>query len=183
MEFASLESVPNELIDNAAVLGTLSLITAALFLLDLGGPRAKKPQPHALIVPQSLSKQYEIRHPNDAYNLENDLEKRMVGELRNGQERHKEKEVNNKNNSDKTSNGHANGNGFAPGNNHGQNGYSKMKDKTKRFDIYGKDVDEDDKAESELDFDDASSKTELHSPVWSKIRKGASKYFVYLLIN
>lgn len=165
------------MIDNAAVLGTLSLITAGLFLLDLGGPRAKKPQPHALIVPQSISKQYEVRPKNDVYNLESELGKRMVSEINNEHDRNKTEKENNKNKTDisghKTSNGHATGNGFGPGNNNGQNGYAKMRDKPKRFDIYGKDGDDDDK-ESELDFDDASSKTELHSPVWSKIRKGQS---------
>lgn len=39
MELASLDSIPNNLIANAAVLGSLSLAVAALFLIDLMGPR------------------------------------------------------------------------------------------------------------------------------------------------
>ncbi|GBP29220.1 hypothetical protein EVAR_20583_1 [Eumeta japonica] len=39
LELASLDSVPNNLIVNASVLGTFSLVTAALFLIDLMGPR------------------------------------------------------------------------------------------------------------------------------------------------
>ncbi|XP_026729341.1 uncharacterized protein LOC113494986 [Trichoplusia ni] len=39
LELASLDSVPKSLIVNASVLGSLSLIVAALFLIDLMGPR------------------------------------------------------------------------------------------------------------------------------------------------
>lgn len=189
------------MIDNAAVLGTLSLITAALFLLDLGGPRAKKPQPHALIVPQTtLTKQYDKgTSTTPAYNLELEREfersKRQNGEekARNGTRTENGEQAITRANGNLHANGNlrANGNGYAqtyPSNGHGitqfgRNGYEKMKEeddrpkKSKRFDIYGKDgsKDEPDGAgdrESELEFDDASSKTELHSPVWSKVRKG-----------
>ncbi|RVE45384.1 hypothetical protein evm_009956 [Chilo suppressalis] len=39
LELASLDSVPKNLIVNASVLGSLSLLVAALFLIDLMGPR------------------------------------------------------------------------------------------------------------------------------------------------
>lgn len=39
LELASLDSVPRNLVVNASVLGSLSLIVAALFLIDLMGPR------------------------------------------------------------------------------------------------------------------------------------------------
>ncbi|KAI8436234.1 hypothetical protein MSG28_004300 [Choristoneura fumiferana] len=39
LELASLDSVPHNLVVNASVLGSLSLVVAALFLLDLMGPR------------------------------------------------------------------------------------------------------------------------------------------------
>jgi hypothetical protein len=42
--YASLDSVPPDLVDNAAVLGTLALITGLLFLLDIGLSRPKPPQ-------------------------------------------------------------------------------------------------------------------------------------------
>lgn len=39
LELASLDSVPRNLVVNASVLGSLSLVVAALFLIDLMGPR------------------------------------------------------------------------------------------------------------------------------------------------
>lgn len=42
LSFAALDSVPHDLVDNAAIVGTVSLATAGLFLLDMGGPKAKK---------------------------------------------------------------------------------------------------------------------------------------------
>lgn len=42
LSFAALDSVPHDLVDNAAIVGTISLVTAGLFLLDMGGPKAKK---------------------------------------------------------------------------------------------------------------------------------------------
>lgn len=41
--YASLDSVPPDLVDNAAVLGTLALFTGLLFLLDIGLSRPKPP--------------------------------------------------------------------------------------------------------------------------------------------
>ncbi|GLV34936.1 uncharacterized protein CBL_09416 [Carabus blaptoides fortunei] len=41
LEFAALDSVPPDLVDNAAVLGTLSIIAGILFLMDLAAPRLK----------------------------------------------------------------------------------------------------------------------------------------------
>jgi hypothetical protein len=41
--YASLDSVPPDLVDNAAILGTLALVTGLLFLLDIGLSRPKPP--------------------------------------------------------------------------------------------------------------------------------------------
>lgn len=41
LSFASIDSVPQNLVDNAAILGTLAVVTGVLFLLDMGGPKAK----------------------------------------------------------------------------------------------------------------------------------------------
>lgn len=41
--------MPPNLVDNAAILGTLCVVTGALFLLDMGGPKAKKDVPPAQI--------------------------------------------------------------------------------------------------------------------------------------
>ncbi|XP_023951099.2 uncharacterized protein LOC112055297 [Bicyclus anynana] len=67
LELASLDSVPHNLIVNASVLGSFSLVVAALFLIDLMGPRiytasrpsqtdqtfsSPKPEKKVSIVPQ-----------------------------------------------------------------------------------------------------------------------------------
>lgn len=126
----------------------------------MGGPRAEKPQRHTLILPKALTKQLESKARRDLYDIEKEIEKRSSTEQASTKFDDKSKKVesdeeNIKNNQSAKSNGVKPANGEKP----------------KRFNIYGKDAEEDDK-ESELDFDDASSKTELHSPVWSKIRKG-----------
>jgi len=46
--YASLDSVPTGLVDNAAVLGTLALVTGLLFLLDIGLSRPKRPRTEQL---------------------------------------------------------------------------------------------------------------------------------------
>lgn len=46
--FASLDSVPTELVDNAAVLGALALLTGLLFLLDIGLSRPTSPRTERL---------------------------------------------------------------------------------------------------------------------------------------
>lgn len=47
LELASLDSVPRNLVVNASVLGSFSLIVAALFLIDLMGPRIYTATNHA----------------------------------------------------------------------------------------------------------------------------------------
>ncbi|CAH2037014.1 unnamed protein product, partial [Iphiclides podalirius] len=47
LELASLDSIPRNLVVNASVLGSFSLAVAALFLLDLMGPRAYFASHHA----------------------------------------------------------------------------------------------------------------------------------------
>ncbi|XP_066153405.1 uncharacterized protein [Euwallacea fornicatus] len=49
LAFASIESIPRDLIDNAAIMGTLALVTGALFLLDMGSPKKRKSSPPAQI--------------------------------------------------------------------------------------------------------------------------------------
>ncbi|KAJ3645961.1 hypothetical protein Zmor_023577 [Zophobas morio] len=71
LEFAALDSVPQDLVDNAAVIGTLSLVTAALFLLDMGGPKARKTAQQVQTPPRSISKPVETQQ---IYNIEKDGE-------------------------------------------------------------------------------------------------------------
>ncbi|XP_044272790.1 uncharacterized protein LOC123016448 isoform X2 [Tribolium madens] len=83
LEFAALDSVPEDLVDNAAIIGTLTLVTAALFLLDMGGPKAKKNNQHSQTPPRSVSKPQETKTTTQqVYEIEKDLEnekKQMKG--------------------------------------------------------------------------------------------------------
>lgn len=140
LELAALESVPSDLVDNAAILGTLSLVTAALFLLDLAGPKGKSEK--QIVYVKNTKPEIQL--------VEAKIEPKIVKKV--------ESET------AKMPNGKSNSNGINL-NIKEPNGYKQMKDKPKRFDIYGKDI-----GDSESD---AESKTaEEHSPVWSKIREG-----------
>lgn len=170
LEFASLDSVPADLIDNAAILGTLSLVTAGLFLLDMGGPRAKKYPKYGQqekagkaqdlkASPRTISQQvYEVEREKEK---NKDVEKRTKAK----------KEVNGVNE------GVVHSNGVVKDEFRQQRTqpYKQMqeKDNTKRFGIYGKDVMDFGAENSETDTDDElPPKMEQHSPVWSNIRKG-----------
>ncbi|XP_053607648.1 uncharacterized protein LOC128673667 isoform X2 [Plodia interpunctella] len=56
LELASLDSVPYKLVTNASVLGSFSLIVAALFLVDLMGPRIYTSVQHSQTDPFSSPK-------------------------------------------------------------------------------------------------------------------------------
>ncbi|XP_067216621.1 uncharacterized protein [Linepithema humile] len=58
LSLASIDSVPEDLIDNAAVLGTLCLLTALVFVVDLlmRPPRRKDKQEEARIIEKDLGK-------------------------------------------------------------------------------------------------------------------------------
>lgn len=95
MSFASIEHVPHYLIDNASVLGALSVITALLFLIDLGAPRAKK----ANKTPTKLSKATQSPTlPQYTQEMEKPAVKKTIGRqeekkvrLENGYKKMKEK--------------------------------------------------------------------------------------------
>ncbi|XP_017774314.1 PREDICTED: uncharacterized protein LOC108561054 [Nicrophorus vespilloides] len=145
LEFASLDSVPPDLIDNAAILGTLSLTTGALFLLDLAGPRAKA-MPNGIDLhqqqqqqqPRSITRALEIhkmKSRGEPFDLEPEFAR--VENERNGR-------------------------------------IKEVEESAKRFDIYGKDVEmEEKKVEEQLeDARPQKAEPEEHSPVWSKIQQG-----------
>ncbi|KAB0792991.1 hypothetical protein PPYR_12611 [Photinus pyralis] len=159
LAFAALDSVPPDLVDNAAVLGTLSLITAALFLLDLCGPRAKKAKPEPLKI-QIVSKPQPNAEEKD----------HQPTELDNGVGVHEDSTLPKK----VELNGHHQFKVSSPGDfKTTQNGYKKMKerDSGRRFGIYGKDGDGDVNHEHTGKGSEATE-SERHSPVWSQIRKG-----------
>ena len=56
LSLASIDSVPEDLVDNAAVLGALCLLTALVFIGDLlmSPPRTKNKQDQARIIEKDL---------------------------------------------------------------------------------------------------------------------------------
>lgn len=168
LELASLDAVPPQLEDNAAMLGILSLITAVLFVIDLGAPKAKPSTRTQSPLARMTSKSSIHHSPRptpqqpQSYAIESemaDIERRKLEEY----ERQKML---------KDQNGQSDQNGYKSSQ---QNGYQKMKEgkpKPRRFDIYGKDADSTDGG-SKGGKDEL---TERHSPVWSQIRKGVNKF-------
>ena len=161
---AALDSLPDDLIDNAAVLGTLSLITAALFILDLAGPRAKTPKRNATEtkkVTETKSQKTEI------YDIEKEIEpvERIQLESEKTSKTNDTKEVTTTLKNGLNHNSGPNGQNNI---NQGQQiGYKRMKNKPNKFDIYGNDL--------SLDIDtdqDTTRVPEEHSPVWSRIKQG-----------
>ncbi|KAJ8922940.1 hypothetical protein NQ315_001485 [Exocentrus adspersus] len=165
LSFAALDSVPPDLVDNAAVVGTVSLVTGALFLLDMGGPKRRKPTPI-----QSKTRR-PSKQPPEAKSISQqvqDIEK----QLEQSERAHLDK-----------SNGKARQNGVVLEVEMTKNlrGYQKVKDEfpTRKYSIYGKDV-TDRGGGSETDEDlRIPPKMEQHSPVWSNIRKGRDNGFVW----
>lgn len=68
--------MPHDLIDNAAIVGTVSLVTGALFLLDMGGPKGKKPSPTTMKAKQvSRPKPSEAKSiSQQVYDIERELQ-------------------------------------------------------------------------------------------------------------
>lgn len=156
LELAALDSVPPDLVDNAAILGGVSLLTAVLFLIDMGGPKAKRTSTHAQTVPRSVSKPLETRTiSQQVYEIEREIDRSEKTHLDSPKVEQKE-----------VKNGHA-----------GQNGVkkeSKNGERTKRFGIYGKDVLELEEQKGDSEWEDIPPKMAAHSPVWSHIRKGTN---------
>ncbi|VEN41570.1 unnamed protein product [Callosobruchus maculatus] len=173
LSYAALDSVPPDLVDNAAVVGTVSLVTAGLFLLDMAGPKAKKTTGSTQTKTRrlTLTSIEPKRIPRPTFDVEREVER---------SERTQIESVDSK-----TGNGVKNGgvsNGNAKNNNKREEsearkngkGYHQMKDDLpKRFGIYGKDATDGFGSETddteELRMPPAM---ESHSPVWSNIRKG-----------
>ncbi|KAG5895939.1 hypothetical protein JTB14_016341 [Gonioctena quinquepunctata] len=183
LSFAALDSVPPDLIDNAAIVGTISLVTAALFLLDMGGPKGKKPskvQPASKKIskptePKSISQQ--------VYDIERELEKserKHLDTFEPKPQKNGNGGINGiKNGKMANGNGNGNGNGIEL-EKRSSKGYLQMKDDfPRRYGIYGRDLtDGNETDETELQL---PPEMEPHSPVWSQIRKG--QYGKYDIIS
>ncbi|CAG9773999.1 unnamed protein product [Ceutorhynchus assimilis] len=195
LAFASIDSVPPKLVDNAAILGTLSVLTGALFLLDMGGPKAKVVTPTAAKTQQKQQKstppvdvdvvdssnRTRRSIPEQVYDIEREIEitERPARKLSH----------------DIKNNGIRNGgNGQAKTEPAGLStrsyihldpttrGYRQMTnedfDIPRRFGIYGKDVGRDDRGSDTDETATIPPKIELHTPVWSNIRKETAKKYV-----
>ncbi|XP_030752109.1 uncharacterized protein LOC115879421 [Sitophilus oryzae] len=206
--FAAIDSLPTNLIDNAAILGAVSVVGGALFLLDMGAPKAKK-QPS--LPPPSTKRQ--VENGNKRGNQRNvvqeiqDIEREVTRSERAvdiGDQPQvdgytaKHKQI------PKTNGIKNGGTHYKNGGTHDRldttfkeptilpsrsyihldptsKGYQQMKDDrfdiSRGFGIYGKDV-----TDQGSETDETASippKIELHSPVWSQIRKGkVSKYVI-----
>ncbi|CAH1973780.1 unnamed protein product [Acanthoscelides obtectus] len=174
LSYAALDSVPPDLVDNAAVVGTVSLVTAGLFLLDMAGPKAKKPtEPTQTKTKRiiNLALMEPKRIPRPTFDVERETER---------SERTQIETVDSRGGNGMKNGGVSNGNAK-----NGKSredvevrkngkGYHQMKDDIpKRFGIYGKDVTDGFGSETD-DTEDLRipPAMESHSPVWSNIRKG-----------
>ncbi|XP_018580339.1 uncharacterized protein LOC108917988 [Anoplophora glabripennis] len=174
LSFAALDSVPQDLVDNAAIVGTVSLVTGALFLLDMGGPKAKKPteaQPKSkkATKPKSVEPKSISQHVND-------IEKQIEQSERTHFDRYDPQKSFKESKNNGIRNGRARHDGVVLDVEGTKNmkGYQQMKDDfPRKFGIYGKDVVDGDGSETdETDDLRIPPKMEQHSPVWSNIRKG-----------
>ncbi|XP_060522941.1 uncharacterized protein LOC132699953 [Cylas formicarius] len=191
LAFAAIEYITPKLVDNAAILGTLSLLTGALFLLDMAAPKAKEKQLPAQ-QQQPLKTTTEPDRPSSITQQIIDIEREIERSERESFDRDDSKAKTKK---DVKNNGIRNGNGGQRKGNSdkadgvsGQQsrsyihldpttkGYKQMRDDDpdvpKRFGIYGKDV-----GGYDSETDETASippKFELHAPVWSQIRQGRS---------
>lgn len=178
-----MDSVPADLVDNAAILGTLSLITAALFLLDMGGPKAKKISSHSQTPLRSTVIKPSSADPRTVeqqvvYDIEKEIEYHSGGKERNKHNLESFEKPPPKYHTDINSSKNVNGgkNGFVVMTGNGGVGRGEPKQNNyatkpiKSFDIYGKDVYG--PASDTDEVDDVPPKMEEHSPIWSKIRNG-----------
>ncbi|XP_066258426.1 uncharacterized protein [Euwallacea similis] len=230
LAFASIESIHGNLIDNAAIMGTLALVTGALFLLDMGSPKKRKSPPPAQIQQvqtETIEVKKKLQEPDisaqtkeqsypqkksiteQVYDIEREVQAAERTTRIQPAERDERKKVTKEIKNNVIRNGeyrngeHRNGdyrNGTAhkiettpksspPKETQPQQspstrnyiGYKPMQedefDIPKRFGIYGKDV-----TDYGGDSDETASippKVELHTPVWSNIRKErVKKYYI-----
>ncbi|XP_028145443.2 uncharacterized protein LOC114339015 [Diabrotica virgifera virgifera] len=184
LSFAALDSVPESLVDNAAIVGTFSLIVAGLFLLDLAGPKKRHTKPQqpkqqkkrSIVPPDSITKQvYEVEKSKQKVQKE---KKEVLKPL---EMQFQPKMTDRSVKVEKEKNGR---NGIAvmemQTTNSSNKGYQRMRDDSlRKYPTYGEDVGDDGSTEAEeMELPPQMSD---HSPVWSNIRKG--EYGKYDILN
>lgn len=137
-----MDSIPPDLLDNAAVLGSLSILTGVLFIIDLGAPRLKDS------TKQSQTSAHLQLRPLELPPLQGIQNGVQIG-TRSGHH-------------DSTINGHTQ-NGIGKQQPTYNNKNQQRKQKSKRFDIFGHDKEE--------DLTELPMEMERHSPVQSKVQR------------
>ncbi|XP_044760682.1 uncharacterized protein LOC123318058 isoform X2 [Coccinella septempunctata] len=177
LELFAIDDLPPDLVDNAIIIGTLSLITAGLFLIDMAGPKSVKPVKPAQLrnLQQQLERQNsrELNPSNNntqvTFNLgKNDgkTEKVMITEI-------KEVQRNGGISNGQTAMKSGETRDDVDGVMKRDNGRRKTVESPKSFGIFGKDLEETGGNSDTDEIDDTiPPKMQQHSPVWSKIRKG-----------
>ncbi|KAL3274436.1 hypothetical protein HHI36_015824 [Cryptolaemus montrouzieri] len=191
LELFAIDDLHPDLVDNGIIIGTLSLITAALFLIDMAGPKSVKPVKPAQF--RNLQQQLQRRSSMEAeatnnnsqtvYRVEKqvDLPERELPEkvvIREIKEVQKNGGLNGRNvlaGARDSANGKINGGSKSTdqvdGRAQDETGTRRAgQESPKRFGIFGKDL-QDNSDTDEID-DTIPPKMQQHSPVWSKIRKG-----------
>lgn len=176
MELFAIDDLPPDLVDNAIILGTLSLVTAGLFLIDMAGPKSVKPVKPAQL--RNLQQQLDRQNSRELNGTNNNsqvtfnvgktngqTEKVLITEIKevqkngkiNGQAGMKIVEL--KDDTDAAMKR--------------DSGRMRTAESPKRFGIFGKDFDlEAGNSDTDEIDDTIPPKMQQHSPVWSKIRKG-----------
>ncbi|CAH0564417.1 unnamed protein product [Brassicogethes aeneus] len=186
LEYAALDQVPPDLVDNAAVIGTLTLVEGLLFLLDLGGPKAVKPPKPSKTTQKIVVKELEPKNITQrVLEIEQEIEKTEKDfKTKNGDPQfetvvEKPKKSKAKQESQFELRGNDNGNGVLKGQMKDyaakriEEGYRRMSgEPPKKYGIYGKDATDSGGDSGTDEVDHIPPRMETHSPVWSQIRKG-----------
>lgn len=142
LELASLDSVPPDLLDNAAVLGALSITTGLLFFMDLSAPHIKQSPKQTQTSPNLQLKPLDISP--EAYMINGNKKRETIinGNQRNGVKNDKASKTILKTESETK--------------------------KPKHFDIYGNDKNGIDETDSVAEM---PVQMERHSPLFSKMHR------------
>lgn len=141
LELASIDSVPPDLLDNAAILGAFSILTGLIFFMDLSAPDIRQTPKQTQTSPNLHLKPLDIKP--EAYML-------------NGKNGNHKKET--------TINGHQNG-----GEKQKKTTFKTVTEKKpKHFDIYGHDKNGVDETDSVAEL---PVQMEKHSPIFSKFHR------------
>ncbi|KAK9882949.1 hypothetical protein WA026_001166 [Henosepilachna vigintioctopunctata] len=184
LELFAIDDLPPDLVDNGIIIGTLSLITAALFLIDMAGPKRVKPVKPAQFrnLQQQLQRQnsreligtngnnsQSLFASQEQIEIRDQPEKVIIKEIK---EVHKNGGINGQKNGHRNDETGRTKDQIDFGIMELDNGKRMSQPSPKTFGIFGKDVGEMGNSDTDEIDDTIPPKMQQHSPVWSKIRKG-----------